>query len=332
MMYRMTFRIIISIVIAGFFIGSSFYYLLGSSYEHNEFQFGISQGASLRDISRSLEEQDYIRSAAAFKLYSILSGSAHRLKPGTYTFFGDMRVPDIIRAFVKGPQEVTVLITEGKALQGIDSLLSNQGFLPTGVLATFSGKDFDYLFLQNISSLEGFLFPDTYRFLPSASGEEIVNKFLENFSIKAWPLLEEYARKETKLDWYDILIIASLIEKEVPETEDRRIVSGILRKRLSLGLPLQIDATVIYATCGGFDKCPPLTKSDFAIKSDFNTYQVFGLPPAPIANPGVDAIYTALNPVSSPYLYYLSDPKTQKTIFSKTFEEHNINRSRYLSR
>jgi len=115
--------------------------------------------------------------------------------------------------------------------------------------------------------------------------------------------------------------------------KERRMIAGVLWKRIDINMPLQVDATVTYAACGEqFRNCPPLTKNDLAIQSIFNTYIRRGLPPAPIANPGEGAIRAVQTPKASPYLYYLSDPETTATIFARTLEEHNANRARYLKR
>ena len=151
---------------------------------------------------------------------------------------------------------------------------------------------------------------------------------MDNFEKRVWPLLEK------DKTWFDKLIAASILEKEVIDFEDRRIVAGIINKRIKNSLAIQVDATIVYAKCGGdFTGCSDrrLGKEDFEIKNSFNTYKRLGLPETPIGNPGESTIKAAISPKISPYLYYLSDPETQKTIFSKTFEEHNENRFKYLN-
>ena len=130
---------------------------------------------------------------------------------------------------------------------------------------------------------------------------------------------------------YEALTLASIIEREVPFFEDRAIVAGILEKRLSIGMPLQVDATVLYVACAyRYDGCRELTERDFRVKSSYNTYLYKGLPPTPIANPGIEAIKAALNSTPSPFLYYLSDPETRRTVFSRTLEGHARNKTLYL--
>ena len=167
-------------------------------------------------------------------------------------------------------------------------------------------------FLEKTAGLEGYLFPDTYLFLPGAETEQIIGTMRDNFQKKAGDVGQ------------DTVIMASLIEKEVPDSDDRKIVSGILWKRLEIGMPLQVDAVFPYIT--GRQK---VLSDDLKIDSLYNTYFYKGLPPGPISNPGLDAIEAARNPKESPYLYYLSG-RDGKTHFAKTFAEHLKNKEKYL--
>jgi len=231
-----------------------------------------------------------------------------------------------------------VVIVEGMSLRDIEEVLSAEDILPAKVIFEFNfdGLKKDYDFLTSVDNLEGYLFPDTYRFFKKSNAELVIRKFLDNFKQKAWPILKGCQVSSVKcqdLTINEILILASLIEKEVPSSEDRQIVSGVLQKRLALGIPLQVDATLSYIKCSGtfvFCDKPAVARKDLSLVSPYNTYLHRGLPPGSISNPGLAAIQAALNPKKSDYLYYLSDPKTKKTIFSETLEEHNDNRSKYL--
>jgi len=170
------------------------------------------------------------------------------------------------------------------------------------------------------------LLPDTYYFFRSTKVKEVAEKILDNFADKVLPVIGSSNEIITTVT------VASLLEKEVPDYKEQEIVVGILNKRLTVNMPLQIDAALMYAKCGSYKGCPSLTKSDYNMDSPYNTYRYAGLPPQPIANPSLGAIKSATNPVLSEYWYYLSDPKTGKTIFSKTFQEHNDNRVIYLSK
>ena len=251
----------------------------------------IDRGLGIGDIAALLKESDLLKSKTAFTFYSLLSGSVRDLKAGSYLLTTDMSVPSIVKSLVRGPvEDIEVLVREGDTLAEVEAKLVRYGILKKNALIRYPGK-----------SLEGFLFPDTYRFFPNSSPKEVVEKFLKNFNEKALPILSK-----TK-DLYNTLIVASMIEKEVPFLNDRYLVAGIIYKRLSIQMPLQIDAAP-------------------------ETYNRLGLPTKPIANPGITAIKAAANPLPSSYLYYLSDPKTKKTIFSNTFNEHKENKWKYLGR
>lgn len=200
----------------------------------------------------------------------------------------------------------TVLIREGLTVNQISELLNKAGVLEGESLLT---------------DLEGYLFPDTYEFFIPSSAELVVKRMKENFNNKVLPLVS------VDDDLSDIIKVASMIEREVPNPEDRRIVSGIIWKRLRNSYPLQIDATICYVK---FDPCYPLSRDDLSKDSPYNTYTRKGLPPTPISNPGLDAIKAAINPKDSVYWFYLSDPETGKTIFSVDLDEHNSNIVKYL--
>ena len=174
-------------------------------------------------------------------------------------------------------------------------------------------------------NLEGFLFPDTYQFPLRVSGEEVVKKMRDNFDKKLTPDLKKEIQRQGKTI-SEIITMASLIEKEVSKNEDKELVSGILWKRLKNNIPLQVDATITYITGKRTTK---ISKEETQIDSPYNTYKYLGFPPGPICNPGIDSIKAAIYPKNSEYWYYLSTPEG-KTIFSKTLEEHNIAKEKYL--
>ncbi len=322
----------ISLCIAGavtLFIAAVFALALRPVSSRSEVRssFLVRRDTGVRAIGAELEAAGVIRSRGAFTVWSFFTGAAHRLQPGAYLFSAASSTIEIARQLREGAPPASVLIVEGETVQEIDRKLAALGIIRKDEIESFPVERLRdaYPFLGDAVSLEGFLFPDTYRFGVGSPPEAALRAFLENFERRALPLLAE------RRDRYDDLVIASLLEKEVRRSRDRAIVSGILGKRLALGMPLQVDATVVYAVCGGaFAGCAPLAKSDFKNPSPHNTYERAGLPPTPIANPGLDAISAAINPEPSPYLYYLTDPRTGRTVFAETFDEHNENRARYL--
>jgi len=298
----------------------------------------IQKGAGFNEITNLLISKGLIRSGLTFKLYAIFSGKAGYLKSGRYAFNSPISIPSLIKILGEGPAEISAVIFPGMTLKEIDERLASLGVIDRWDLINynlakgFNNLEADYFFVKKAISLEGYLLPDTYRFYPNSDAETTVKKILNNFKEKVLPLVQETGRAIDKNDKMPkILILASYLEKEVIDASEREIVAGIFEKRLKVGMPLQIDATIIYAKClGEFLNCPALKKSDYAIDSPYNTYRYFGLTPTPIANPSLESIKAVLNKKSSSYWYYLSDPKTKKTIFSEDFNEHNRNSAKYL--
>ncbi len=277
--------------------------------------FEIERGEGFKDLALRLKKEGLIKSDTWFKIYSLVTGSAHLFKPGTYQLSPGMTVPQIMRVITAGPPDITITIQEGETLVDIDRKLAQAKIIEAGALVSFNEKQ--------ESSLEGFLFPDTYNFAPGSTIEKVVGRFLNNFKKKAGEVV------------YQDLILASLIEKEAIHPQDRLLVAGILAKRLSIKMPLQVDATVVYAKCQkAFVSCDDQTRSlsrkDLKMITPYNTYVNLGLPPAPIANPGKESIVAARNPQPSKYLYYISNPKTGRIVFARTLDEHNENRFKYL--
>ncbi|MBI2096953.1 MAG: endolytic transglycosylase MltG [Candidatus Sungbacteria bacterium] len=322
-------------------------YLPHASF-NGEKKVEIPAGFGSRKIGALLRDQGVIQSKWAFVTYATLKNQNSSLKPGSYVFSEDTQIVEILNNLVEGeryPNERFLTIPEGWNLRDIGFYLERNGIAQAEELWEIAGfpaadyksardlprpKDFseEFNFLKDKPvdvGLEGYLFPDTYRVFRDASVEDIVRKMLANFGrrIEADILQETKSREKTL---FQVLIVASLVEEEVESDEDRATVAGILWKRLALGIPLQVDATLVYIKG---ESRAPLTNQDKLLPSPYNTYRYKGLPAGPIANPGLSAIRAALHPISSPYLYYLSPPNA-KTIFSKTLEEHNQAKAKYL--
>lgn len=329
MRYFIFAALLCGVVFCSIFASYIFYSLEAAAILPEFKEVKISRGDGLKEISSLLFEKGAIRSAAIFRLYAFLSGAAHVLKPGFYKISAASTTPEIIFSLVSGPEkEIAVVIPEGSTVKEIERTLFEKGIIQKGAFTEFNNADFLASYPFKSKTLEGFLFPDTYRFEIDSGSQAVLKKFLDNFETRAWPLLEK------DKTWFDKLVIASILEKEVADFEDRRIVAGIINKRIKNNFPIQIDATIVYFKCNGdFTGCQDrrLAKSDFAMKNSFNTYKRLGLPETPIGNPGESAIKAAISQKLSPYLYYLSDPKTKKTVFSITFDEHNDNRFKYLN-
>ncbi|MEK9154557.1 MAG: endolytic transglycosylase MltG [Patescibacteria group bacterium] len=294
----------------------------------------ISSGQGLSEIAGMVHDKNLAKSEIFFKVYAILRGRAHRFQAGRYIFSEPVSVSGLVEIFSQGPKEISVTIVPGMTIGEIDHQLALAGVIKKNELINFKEESPKLAKLErlekisgsNIKNLEGFLLPDTYRFYQNSKVDFVVDKVLSNFEDKALTFL----RGNDNI--YQILILASLLEKEVPDYGERQIAAAIFKRRLKVGMALQVDATIIYAKCqeAYLINCPELKKEDYKIDSPYNTYLYPGLPPAPISNPSLESIQAVINSKDLGYWYYLSDPKTKKTIFSKTLDEHNQNRAIYL--
>lgn len=276
----------------------------------------IPSGASLREIAATLKEARAIHSETAFVLLVTYYGAESHLIAGDYLFSAALPLPDLTKRLVAGEhgiERLRITIPEGTSLSGMGRLFAK----------TFKGFD-EAQFALSTKGSEGYLFPDTYFFFSTATSGVVIPVLKKTFLDKTAPLEREaFASKKS---WSDIIIMASIIEEEAVTPEDRRIVSGILWKRLAKKMRLQVDAPFAYDIG---KNSTTLTQDDLEIDSPYNTYLHYGLPPTPITNPGLDAIDAALHPETSPYFFYLSD-KAGVIHYAKTFTEHKLNKTRYL--
>jgi len=289
--------------------------------------FKVEKGESAKVIAAHLKNSDLIENQFFFQLYVFLSLRQYALKSGEYKLSQSMSIREIADTIVfGGTNEVLITIPEGFTLKQIEQRLVAAGLVKHNELISYTFSDGAPAILSDkpkSASLEGYLFPDTYRFFKDAKLPDIVSKMVANLDDKLTSDLKT-AVKISSYTIYEIITMASLIEKEVKSDADREIVSGILWKRLKAKVPLQVDATLVYITGS-----KEIFDADKKINSPYNTYFYRGLPKGPISNPGLSAIMAAIFPKSSPYWYYLS-AKDGATIFSKTLEEHNRNRAIYL--
>jgi len=295
--------------------------------------FSAKKGEGTKQISINLEKQGFIKYGFLFRLYALTKGVADKLQAGDYLLSPSMATPEITKKLASGDivrEKITII--EGWDIRDISFYLQEQGVTKAADFSTLvnSAKDFseDFDFLSSkpeILSLEGYLFPDTYEIQKGESTEELVRKILKNFGEKLTPELREEIKKQDKTI-FEIITMASLIEKEVKTMPDKKLVSGVLWKRLENGMPLQVDATISYITG---KKNAKVLIADTQIDSRYNTYKYLGLPRGPISNPGLDSIVAAFSPENSKYWYYLSTPEGE-TIFSRTLDEHNQARAKYL--
>lgn len=276
----------------------------------------IEKGWGLTDVGQKLKDEHLIKSKWFFILYCWLGGHSNHLQAGEYLLNPNMTIFEIAKIIANGetnPNWVKVTIPEGWTNKQIEERLFNSGVLKSGDKLP---KD-----------QEGYLFPDTYYFYKSISVDGVVKKMSDNFMKKIGEGISEDLLIDSSMKLRNAVIMASLLEKEVVGDEDRAIVSGIFWKRIKNNYPLESCATIAYIL--GVEKWQ-YSYEDTRIKSSYNTYLNPGLPPTPINNPGLSAIKAAIYPTQTDYNFFLTDPETGKTIFSKTLEEHNTNKAKYL--
>lgn len=296
-------------VFCGAVVAYWFYQSVKPAAQKESFKdFLITKGSSAAQIGNKLEKEELIRSSLAFKVYVQVSGQAGRIQTGEFRLSPNLSLFGIVKELLSGPRELWVTVPEGLRREEVADRFSKT----LGKEETFTEE-----FLLLTEGEEGYLFPDTYLFPKTASASAIVAKMKRTFDAKTEGLAVD---RET-------VILASLIERETKKDEERPIVAGILMNRLDIGMALQVDATIQYAK----GDWRPITALDKALNSPYNTYKFPGLPPGPIASPGLSSIKAAINPVETDYFFYLHDSEGN-IYYAKTLEEHNRNVSRYLTR
>ena len=282
----------------------------------------IHSGMTTGEIADELAAKNVISSSLKFRILSRIRGYDDKMKLGTYVFHEGMEDDEVFEKILNGEkQEVTFTIPEGfgvkdiaKRLYGLD-FVDEEDFLKAA--ENFVAYDYMKKRKNVFYSAEGFLFPDTYTIESDASIEEILRMMAANFDNHLTPTIRNQM-KEKNLSIYDLIILASLVEKEVRYPEDRAIVAQVFFKRLSLNMPLQTDASLQYLMDAPKED---VSIEDTKIESPYNTYIYSGLPPGPIANPGMEAIEAVLNPADTDYLYFVADRQGHNH-YASTYDEH----------
>jgi len=286
----------------------------------------IMEGASFKSVSDLLTEHRVITYSPYFRLLGQWGGRDQKIKPGRYIFNTTMRPVEVLDMLVLGKiSQKEVIIREGLSDREIARILYHAGL---GSEEDFLAATRDPMLLHEFGigaeSLEGYLFPDTYFIAEGSSPEDIIKQMVNRFKSRFGALLE---KKEVTSDLTqrEIVILASIIDKETSSSNERSIISAVFHNRLRQGMRLQSDPTVIF---GLADFNGNLTRKDLLTPSPYNTYVIPGLPPSPIGNPGAAAMAAALVPAEVDYLYFVS--KNDGThYFSKTLEEHNAAVNKY---
>ncbi|HWO41971.1 MAG TPA: endolytic transglycosylase MltG [Candidatus Eisenbacteria bacterium] len=279
----------------------------------------IEPGESFSTVVRKLREHRIIDNEAIFYLWARLSGAEKKIQWGLYRFELPLSPYRVLKQMVSGKRVFhRVTIPEGLTVKEIAELLAGLAIVDKQRFLTEAASP-DFLAELGVRgrTIEGYLFPDTYQFVPATPEREIIRVMVQQFRRMVEPLARQQA--PGGLTPHEILILASIIEKETAIDAERPLVSAVFHNRLRLNMPLQSDPTVIYGI-KEFDG--NLTRKDLQHPSPYNTYRTAWLPPGPICNPGLSSIKAALEPASVPYLYFVS--KNDGThFFSETLEAHN---------
>ncbi|TDT58463.1 endolytic transglycosylase MltG [Fonticella tunisiensis] len=293
----------------------------------------IKEGQSLEDISKILLDRKVIRSSRYFIYYGKIKGFDKKIKPGNYILSPGLKVEGIFKKFQSGISDFEIVtIPEGFTLYQIASRLEERNLVKKDSFINIKLDEIDRRKLITPGKgvyyeAEGFLFPDTYYVPKDLSEKEIAELMFHRFESV---FSEKYGQraKELGLSINDVVTIASLIEREAANDEERKRISGVIYNRIKREMPLQIDASVIYAITKGERNIGRLYKSNLKFESKYNTYLYRGLPPGPIASPGRLSIEAALYPEEHDYLYYVLGNNGH--VFSRTYEEHVKNVNKYI--
>lgn len=300
-----------------FILALGYFFFISSPSFAGKKIVNIPNGTSLKEASMILKNENIVRSDTAFYVTALSFGGENTLKAGSYLFEKKENVLRVAWRVLHG--------TYGIPLKKITI---TEGMNSKEIFALFADERFSALDREKLSGLlkanEGYVFPDTYFVPVNTTAEDFLSLASSNFDRKTSSLELELA--SSTLDLKKIITMASIIEGEANTDIDRKIVAGILWKRISIGMPLQVDATFKYINGKGSSE---LSLKDLAIDSPYNTYIHQGLPPTPIDNPGLEAILSVIHPTQSEYLYYLTGSDGAMH-YAKTFEEHKKNKEKYI--
>jgi peptidoglycan lytic transglycosylase G len=293
-------------------------------------QVTIPKGASVSEVADLLDEKGVIDNSTFFQIRTTLAGKRSELYPGHFTLAHGMSYGAAIDALSKPPVKrvTTVTIPEGYSRSQAAQLVEEDGLEGDYTKETVHSKYLNPAKYggKGAKNLEGFLFPDTFEMKPGAPTADLVQLQLQDFKRRIKGVDMSYA-KSKNLTVFDVLTIASMIEREAGVASQRKLVASVVYNRLHEGMPLGIDATIRFAT-GNYEE--PLTESQLAVDSPYNTRTNAGLPPGPINSPGIESIEAAAHPAKSGYLFYVNKPNTcNELAFAKNEAEFESDVAKY---
>ncbi|MCH8932215.1 MAG: endolytic transglycosylase MltG [Nitrospinae bacterium] len=280
----------------------------------------IKPGMTLKQVAHFLADKELLSEPSTFMLYTYLQGEQNHIQAGEYRFSPSMPPRDILEALTSGMAVLyTVTIPEGYRITDIAGLLEAKGLVdkPAFIEATRNRELLESLHIPS-GSLEGYLYPETYKFSKAGGARRIVQTLLDTFKERVLQPERVQQAEAMQFTFHEIITLASLIEKETGLGKERKLISSVFHNRLAKKMRLQTDPTVIYAMVN-FDG--NIRKKDLSIDSPYNTYKHFGLPPGPIASPGLESIQAALDPEETDFLYFVSR-KDGSHQFSTNYKDH----------
>lgn len=280
----------------------------------------IKPGMTLKQVAHLLADKELLSEPSTFMLYTYLQGEQNHIQAGEYRFSPSMPPRDILEALTSGMAVLyTVTIPEGYRITDIAGLLEAKGLVdkPAFIEATRNRELLESLHIPS-GSLEGYLYPETYKFSKAGGARRIVQTLLDTFKERVLQPERVQQAEAMQFTFHEIITLASLIEKETGLGKERKLISSVFHNRLAKNMRLQTDPTVIYAMVN-FDG--NIRKKDLSIDSPYNTYKHFGLPPGPIASPGLESIQAALDPEETDFLYFVSR-KDGSHQFSTNYKDH----------
>ncbi|MFA5946903.1 MAG: endolytic transglycosylase MltG [Patescibacteria group bacterium] len=296
--------------------------------------FTVSPGGSFSNYATLLKERGIIANALWFRVAAEFAGLTDDVQTGVYSFTPGQSYADILAHLTTSEvTDISITFPEGLTLKQMGELVQTKFKISaedwskaTGQYSKFETHPFVVRAQKpDDVDLEGYLFPDTYRFFADATADDVVQKLIDTMEEKV-DGLDEPTGDAKGMTMHEILTLASIVEREVRKPSEMKNVADIFLKRLSIGMALQADSTVNYVTGG---KDPSISLNERDTVSPYNTYKNPGLPPGPISNPGMNALTAVIHPATNGYLYFLTDD-LGNVYYAETFEQHIQNKAKYL--
>lgn len=339
-MRNKVFAVILVIVLAVLvFQGAGFvreYSATGTKAGGQEVEVTITQGSSKKDIASLLKGNGLIKRKSAFLLKAKSSSYGNKIRYGTFRLNTGMSIEDLLKAISSEGQQkeaIKVVIPEGYTIELMAKRFEESGLCTAAEFLAAVQETYDYEFLKDIPAdidvkyrLQGFLFPATYEFFKDTTPHQIVDKLLSTFE-QYIPEAELTKARQNNLTVFELVTMASIVEREAKLVQERPIIAGVINNRLRLDMKLQMCPTVLYPLTDGLYNKPQVFYKDLEVDSPYNTYKYKGLPAGPICSPGEDSIKAVLSPQTHEYLFYHTDDESiGNHIFTKTYEEHEDSR------